>query len=79
MKDRKELDAVIYNALETIRIISILLYPFMPQTAERIAEQIGFEKDFSEKRLKWGLLKAGTKVNRGDVLFRKVMKVNLGE
>jgi len=76
---KEELNAVLYSTLETIRIISVLLYPFMPQTAERIADQIGVKKDFSEKQLKWGLLKAGTKTKRGDVLFRKVMKVNLGE
>lgn len=76
---KEELNAVLYNTLETIRIISVLLYPFMPRTAERIAEQIGCEKDFSDKKLEWGLLKSGTKTKRGDVLFRKVMKVNLGE
>jgi methionyl-tRNA synthetase len=76
---KEELNEVLYNTLETIRIISVLLYPLMPQTAERIAEQLGIEKDFSEKRLKWGLLKAGARTRRGDVLFRKVMKVNLGE
>lgn len=79
MTDKKELDAVLYNVLETIRIISVLLYPFMPQTAERIAEQLGTEKEFSQEKLKWGLMKAGTKTKRGDVLFRKVMKVDLGE
>jgi len=76
---KEELNEVLYNTLETIRIISVLLYPFMPQTAERISEQIGVDKDFSEKMLQWGLLKAGTRTKRGDVLFRKVMKVNLGE
>lgn len=79
MTDKKELDAVLYNVLETIRIISILLYPFMPQTSERIAEQVGMKKEFSQEKLKWGLLKPGTKTKRGDVLFRKVMKVDLGE
>ncbi|MFZ3077824.1 MAG: methionine--tRNA ligase [Candidatus Aenigmatarchaeota archaeon] len=77
--EKEKLNEVLYNTLEAIRIISVLLYPFMPQTAERIAEQLGVKKDFSEKQLKWGLLKAGTKTKRGDVLFRKVMKVNLGE
>lgn len=79
IKDKKELDAVLYNVLETIRIISVSLYPFMPQTAERIAEQLGTEKDFSQKKLKWGLLKSGKKIKRGDILFRKVMKVDLGQ
>lgn len=79
MTDKEKLNEVLYSTLETIRILSVLLYPFMPQTAERIAEQLGIEKIFSEKELKWGMLKPGTKTNRGDVLFRKVMKVNVGD
>ena len=38
-KDR--LACVIYNLCETLRIISVLLTPFMPQTAESIQKQIG--------------------------------------
>ncbi len=76
---KEELDAILYNALETIRIISVLLYPFMPQTAERISEQLGVEKKFTQEKLAWGLLKPGTKTKRGDLLFRKVMKVDVGE
>ncbi len=76
---KEELNTILYSTLETIRIISVLLYPFMPQTAERIAKQLGIKKEFSHEKLKWGLLKTGMKIKRGDVLFRKVMKVNLGE
>jgi len=74
IKDEKELSGILYNLLETLRFTSILLYPFMPSTAEKIFEQIGLEKEFSFGDLKWGHLKAGTKINRGEILFKKVEK-----
>jgi len=72
IKDEKELGGVLYNLLETLRFISILLYPFMPSTAEKIFGQIGLEKKFSFDDLKWGHLKHGTKIKRGEILFKKV-------
>lgn len=36
-----ELGNVLYNLLESCRIVSILLYPFIPETSEKIAAQIG--------------------------------------
>lgn len=38
-----ELDNVLYNLLEGIRISSILLYPFIPETSEKIGKMLGFE------------------------------------
>jgi len=72
VEDEKELGGILYNLLETLRFISILLYPFMPSTAEKIFEQIGLEKKFSFDDLEWGHLKAGTKISRGEILFKKV-------
>ena len=39
----EELSEVMYNLLEGLRVLSILLYPFMPRTAEKIASQLGTE------------------------------------
>ncbi len=38
---KKELDTVMHNLAETIRIISILIYPFMHTTSEKIRKQMG--------------------------------------
>jgi methionyl-tRNA synthetase len=65
----KELGKVIYNLLEALRIISILISPFMPETAEKINEQLG---------VKAGLLKDCKfrkfegKIKKGEYLFKKV-------
>jgi len=72
VEDENELGGILYNLLETLRFISILLYPFMPSTAEKIFEQIGLEKKFSFDDLEWGHLKSGTKIKRGEILFKKV-------
>lgn len=72
IKDRKKLGGILYNLLESLRFISILLYPFMPETAEKIAKQLGLEPKFSFNDLKWGTLKPRTKIERNKILFEKI-------
>jgi methionyl-tRNA synthetase len=72
IKDKKKLGGILYNLLETLRFVSILTYPFIPETAEKIMEQIGLEKKFFYDELKWGELKKGIKIRRGEVLFKKI-------
>lgn len=72
IKNQKELGGILYNLVETLRFISVLLYPFMPSTAEKIFMQIGLEKKFYFDDLKWGNMKPGTKIDRGEILFKKV-------
>lgn len=76
VKDERDLGGILYNLLETLRFISILLYPFMPETSEEIFEQIGLEKKFSFNDLKWGHLKPRIRINRGEILFKKVKVKN---
>jgi len=68
---RARLAAVIYNLCESIRVISILLEPFMPSTSQKIREQIGFGVSISswEDAGKWGLLPAGLAVTKGEIIF----------
>ena len=72
IKDRLELGGILYELLETLRFIAILLYPFIPETSGKIFEQLGLEKKFSSDDLKWGKLKAETKIKRGKILFEKI-------
>ena len=65
----KELGNVLYNILEACRVISILIYPFMPETAERIALQLGVKLG-SLKDCKFGKFKG--KVKKGVYLFNKI-------
>ena len=72
IKDKKKLGGILYNLLETLRFVSVLTYPFMPETAEKIAEQLGLEKKFSYEDLEWGKLNKEIKIRRGEVLFKKI-------
>lgn len=71
-----ELHAVLYSAAECLRIVSLFLYPVMPDTAQKIAEQLGLHVDFTMPLLRntveWGGLQAGTKIRKGPPLFPRV-------
>lgn len=72
IKEKIELGGILYSLLETLRFIAILIYPFMPETAGKIFEQLGLEKIFSLNELKWEKLKSGNKIKRGEILFEKI-------
>lgn len=74
--DKETFDKVIYNLLESIRHISIMLYPFLPETSDKIRKQLGLEPinpdNFDlEKEKAWGGLQAGHKLGKSEILFPK--------
>ncbi len=68
------LATVLYNLLETIRICSALLFPFMPTTMPKVWEQIGAkESDVAyDKIATFGVLPAYVTVHKGEVLFPRI-------
>ncbi|MCG6537761.1 MAG: methionine--tRNA ligase subunit beta, partial [Syntrophales bacterium LBB04] len=72
---RPKLDQVMYNLLEALRVISVLILPFMPNTAGKIMEQIGIEdrgsQDFRTISA-WGGLPSGKTLTPGEGLFPRV-------
>ena len=73
---REELHAVLYTAAECLRILCLYIYPFMPKTAENIAEQLGIAVPFGspllKQEIKWGELQGGTKIRKGNSLFPRI-------
>jgi methionyl-tRNA synthetase len=71
---KERLAAVLYNLAESIRIISVMISPFIPDTSEKINSQFGFESDVLtwDSVLNFGALKEGTKVKRGENLFPRI-------
>lgn len=69
-ENEKERKHVIYTVLESLRIISLLLNPFMPETSEKINKQLGI-KLTNFKDIKFGLIKE-YKVKKGEILFKKI-------
>ncbi|PNR93600.1 methionyl-tRNA synthetase [Petrotoga sp. HWH.PT.55.6.1] len=70
-KDR--LSTVLYNLLDVIRIISILIYPIMPDTSETMLKKIGYGLEvLNRENLEKGLLHCGVKVVKGDPIFQRI-------
>ena len=71
---RARLATVIYNLCEVLRIISILLTPFMPSTTPKIQEQIGAKnQELSyETADKWGILPTDAVITKGETLFPRI-------
>lgn len=69
---KARLGTVLYNLLESIRFIAILLSPFMPETSEKIFEQMNCDiKDYDSLK-QFGTLKPGTKVGEAKALFARI-------
>ena len=66
------LGTVLYNLLEGIRFLAVLLTPFMPDTAEKIFEQIGTNERSYESLKDFGALKSGEKVGTPTPLFNRI-------
>ncbi len=71
---RARLNTVIYNILEAIRFIAVLISPFMPDSGSEMLRRLGLDtstQDFESIRT-WGRLPAGNSIARGDSLFPRV-------
>ncbi|WP_434654975.1 methionine--tRNA ligase [Thermoanaerobacterium thermosaccharolyticum] len=67
------LKTVLYNLVESLRFVAVLITPFMPNTPIKIYEQLGIDDDLRTwDSLKFGLLKSGTKVKRGENIFPRI-------
>ncbi len=69
-KDR--LGTVLYNLIEGIRFIAVLLQPFMPETSVKILEQIGTDVNTLDSLAEFGAVKAGDKVGVATPLFSRL-------
>ncbi len=80
IKDEKHaetLNAVLYRASETLRWVSILLHPVMPEATKSIYSQIGLSDDIAKidpASLVWGELPAGTKIGETVGVFPRIDK-----
>lgn len=68
---------IFYSYLENFRILAYFLIPFLPETANKIFEQLGLDPEKEqakkyEEAIEWGGLKLGTKIKKGNSLFPKI-------
>jgi methionyl-tRNA synthetase len=73
---RRQLETVIYNLLEGLRIISGLIYPVMPDTAATMQKHLGFSGDDDFYKLdrltSWKGVKPGVKLRKSISLFPRI-------
>lgn len=85
IKDEKQtesLNAVLYRALETLRWLSVLLFPVMPESSREIYRQLGLSGDISTinpENLIYGELPAGTKIGEVRAVFPRLDKTKIME
>ncbi len=79
---RETLNAVLYRAAETLRWLSVLLYPVMPDAAREIYKQLGLADDvrgIDPRNLKWGELTEGTAIGEVKPVFPRIDKAKTME
>ena len=73
---RERLSAVLYTAVDCLRLLAVLILPAMPSTAARLWEQLGIAEPLAAQRLpdaaRSGRLAPGTRTTRGDALFPRL-------
>jgi len=75
--DADRLNTVLYTTAETLRVLAVTLWPFMPGSMQTLWERLGQAGNISAMRnfdeeVKWGRLAPGTKVFKGDALFPRI-------
>ncbi len=72
--NKERLGTVMYHLAECVRIVAVLIGPFMPNTPARIFQQLGVNEPelMTWDSLSFGGLKAGTKVTKGEALFPRI-------
>ena len=74
-ENRPRLGTVMYHLAETLRMISVLISPFMPKTPLEIHRQLGIVEGHNttwESLKEFGCIQAGTRVARGEVIFPRL-------
>jgi methionyl-tRNA synthetase len=75
---KPRLMTVLYTLAETLRQISLLLFPFMPQTSIQMRQQLGMrvkeDAPIWSETMAWGSFSPGTHIQKGPALFPRIEK-----
>ncbi len=77
-----ELAITLYSALESARIVAVLVSPFMPKASEAIFKQLGIEASISDLRwvdTEWGGLISGTRVADPMPIFPRIQELKVDD
>jgi methionyl-tRNA synthetase len=75
-KDHSRLMTVLYYLAETLRILSLYLFPIMPKTSGIMTKQLGIKDPLTKAYLprdhRWGKLRPGTSISKEKQLFPRI-------
>ena len=73
-EDRERLGTVLYNLIEAIRIVTVMIKPAMPNVTAKVQKQIPFnfaDAQWNEAGV-WGKMDVGTLLSKGETLFPRI-------
>ena len=70
--NKPRLDEVMHNLAEALRIVSVLIYPFMHTTSSKIREQLGISSEPTWEDLESFDTMSGETVHKGDAIFPRL-------
>jgi methionyl-tRNA synthetase len=73
----RRLDDILYSVAEGLRLVAVLLAPVIPRAAETLHAAVGGEGEAARASLatfRWGVLKPGARIVRGQPLFPRIDK-----
>jgi len=76
MEPGEDVEMVLGDALEAIRIVTVLISPAMPTVAEEIWRRIGLSGRVTDEnftvRTSWGQFQGGHRIEKGEPLFPRI-------
>lgn len=73
---RGELEGILHNSLVVLRVVAVLLFPFVPSTAQRMWEMLGLSGTVAEQRVEeartWGDFPEGLQITNPSPLFPRI-------
>ena len=80
----KLVSTTLYTSCEALRVVGLLIAPFLPDTGPRILERLGLPDALERARLpddavRWGGIEPGTRTTKGPALFPRIDVPEAGE
>ena len=69
---KERLGTILYNLSETLRIVSVLISPFLPETSIKINEQLNIELTTWDSIKSFDGTRAGSKIVKGEAIFPRI-------
>jgi methionyl-tRNA synthetase len=77
LAQRARLEQILYSVAESVRVLSILAHPVIPEATQKIWEQLGQQGKIEDQRIdkvEWGALKGGTRIGKIEAVFPRAEK-----